>query len=84
MIFASDLELLPGETAAAVTAQGEDVQFAVYILPVEYVGKVPDCDWLTEIVVKLPANIAGNHKLWVSITVHGAVSNKVPVRIKTP
>jgi hypothetical protein len=82
MIFASGLELLPGETASAVTAQGEDVQQTTYALPVEYVGKVPGFDWLTEIVVKLPTNINTNDKLWVSINLHGAVSNKVPTRIK--
>jgi hypothetical protein len=83
MIFASGLGLLPGETASAVTAQGEDVQQTAYSLPVEYVGAAPDCDWLTQIVVKLPDSINGNDKLWVSIKVHGVVSNKVPVRVMT-
>jgi hypothetical protein len=68
---------------SALTAQGEDVQQAAYPLPVEYVGKMPGYDWLTQIVVKLPADINGNDKLWVSINLHGAISNKVPVRIKT-
>jgi uncharacterized protein (TIGR03437 family) len=76
------VELLSGETASVVTAQGEDVQQTAYPLPVEYVGKVPGFDWLTQIVVKLPQDINGNDKLWVSINVNGAVSNKVPVRIK--
>src|SRR2546421_2253427 len=76
VIFASGVELLPGETASAVTAQGEDVQQTTYSLPVEYVGKVPGFDWLAQIVVKLPAEINGNDKLWVSINFHGGDSNK--------
>jgi hypothetical protein len=82
MLFATDAELLPGENSSALTAQAEDSLLMVYPLTVEFVGKVPGFDTLTEIVVKLPASISGNGDLLVSITFHGRTSNKVRIRIQ--
>jgi uncharacterized protein (TIGR03790 family) len=82
MLFATNLELLPGETSSAVTAQAEDDAHRIYPLAVEYVGKVPSLDWLTQVVVKLPGEIRNAGDVWVSINLRGAPSNKVMVRIK--
>ena len=54
----------------------------VYPLAVEFVGKVPGFDWLTEIVVRLPDNTPAGQSLFVSATLHGLTTNKVRVRMK--
>ena len=54
MLFAFGLELMPGEDVSVVTAQAEDAEHRIYPLTVEYVGKVPNLDWLTQVNVKLP------------------------------
>lgn len=82
MLFATDAELLLGENSSDLTAQAEDSLLVVYPLTVEFVGKVPGYDWLTQIVVKLPESISGNGDLLVRISLRGKVSNKVRIRIQ--
>lgn len=82
MLFAANLDLLPGETVSAVTAQAEDAQHVVYPLTVEFVGKVPQYDWLTQVVVKLPSQLGNDDKVWVIVSLRGVVSNKVLISIK--
>jgi hypothetical protein len=82
MLFAIDADLLSGETSSALTAQAEDALHVVYPLTVEYVGKVSDFNWLTEVVVKLPDSFAVNGDVFISITLHGKTSNKVRLRIQ--
>lgn len=80
MLFAVNLKLGPGEGMAAVTARAEDSQQRIFQLPVEYVGTVPNFHWLTQINLKLPDELAETAEAWVSISLHGATSNKVRVR----
>ena len=82
MLFAANLDLLPGENVSAVTAQAEDSQRRIYSLPVEFVGKVPQYYWLTQVVVLLPDELANAKEVWISIIVRGAVSNKALISIK--
>lgn len=82
MLFAVNLDLLPGENSSAVTARAEDSQLNLYPLTVEYVGAVPDINWLTQVVVKLPDNLPAGQDVLVSITLHGQTSNKARLRIK--
>ena len=80
-LFAIGLDLLPGEDASVVTAQGEDAGQRLYPLKVEYVGKVPDFNWLTQIVVSLDGlPTGGDVELWISL--RGAASNHVIVGIR--
>jgi uncharacterized protein (TIGR03437 family) len=79
-LFAANLELLSGEDGSAVTVQATDATLNVYPLTVEFVGNVPDFDWLSEVVVRLPDNLPGNQDIWVTITLHGKTSNKVRFR----
>lgn len=81
MLFARDVELPPGDESSVVTAQAEDAQQKVYPLAVEYAGQVEGFDWLTQIVVRLPDDVGGSDKLWVSINVRGAGSNKALIKI---
>jgi len=82
MLFAFNLELLPGETSSAVTVQAEDSSHRIYSLPVEYVGTVPGFDWMTQIVAKLPDEIANAGDMWLTISLRGAPTNKALVNIK--
>jgi hypothetical protein len=54
MLFAENLDLLQGEDLSVVTAQAVDAQNTLYPLAVEYVGKVPDFNWLSSVIVRLP------------------------------
>lgn len=82
MLFATEIELAQGEGVSAVTAQAEDAQQRTYPLTVEYVGKVPNLDWLTQVVIKLPAEIESTGDIRVSINVRGVASNRVLISIK--
>lgn len=82
MLFAANLDLLPGENLSAVTAQAEDAQHNIYPLTVEFVGKVPQYDWLTQVVVKLPNQLGSGNNMWVSVSLRGAMSNKALVSIR--
>jgi len=82
-IFAVNADLMPGEDASIIMAQIEDVQNRVYPMTVEYVGKVPNFDWLTQIVVKLPDEVSDyGERWWVSISVRGVISNRPQMLIK--
>jgi uncharacterized protein (TIGR03437 family) len=70
-------DLLPGENASAVTVRAEDQSQNAFPLTVEFVGKVPGFDWLTQIVVRLPDNTPTDQSLFVSATLRGRTSNKV-------
>ena len=82
ILLASNADLLPGENSSAFTAQAEDSLLMVYPLTVEFAGKVPGFDWLTEIVVLLPQSVSDNGDLLVSITLHGRTSSKVRIKIQ--
>ena len=82
MLFGSNLELLPNETFTAITAKAEDAQMNMFPLVVEFVGKPPGMDPLSEVVVKLPDNLPTGQSVFVSVTLRGQTSNKVRIRIK--
>jgi IgA Peptidase M64 len=84
MLFAMNIELQPGENFSIVTAEAEDSQQTIYPLLVEYVGPVPNLNWLSQINVRLPDNIANAGNVLVSIKVRGVQSNKVLVSIRPP
>ena len=75
--------LAQNENASAVTATAEDTQGAIRPLEVELVGKVPNFDWLTQVVLKLNDQITLAGDIKVKITVHSATSNTVLVGLKT-
>ena len=81
MLFATNLELLPGETISAVTAQAETQGGAIHPLTVEFVGKVPGLNSVTQINVRLPDGLDAAGDVQVSISLRGVRSNKVLVSI---
>jgi glucose/arabinose dehydrogenase len=82
MLFVLNLDLQPGETASAITARAEDGASNVFPLTVEFAGRVPNFDWLTQVVVRLPDNTPAAQSLLVSVTLRGQTSNKARIRMR--
>ncbi|MFN2453915.1 MAG: GDSL-type esterase/lipase family protein [Pyrinomonadaceae bacterium] len=82
ILFATNATLLPGETMSAMTAQAEDSQHRVYPLTIEYAGNVPNINSLTQVIVKLPDELARGGDVLISINLHGTASNQALVSIK--
>ena len=70
----------PGEEAF-VTARAVDSQQRVFDLPVEGVGGAKNLSWLAQVTVLLPAELSGAGDVNVSVTVRGAESNGVTLRV---
>lgn len=51
---------------------------------VEYIGPVPNLNWMTQVNVRLPDGLANGGNVLVSIKVRGVQSNKVAVTLKPP
>ena len=81
MIFAFNLELLPGENLSIITADAEDASHRVYPLAVEYVGKVPGFDWLNCVVLRLHDGMGDIGDVLMRVTARGFPSNRVRIGI---
>jgi len=81
-LFATNIELSPGEPLSVIEAQAEDSVGQIFPLTVEYYGAVPNFSWLKQIVVKLPDAIANSSEVRMSLKVHGTAGNKVIVKVK--
>jgi uncharacterized protein (TIGR03437 family) len=81
-LLAMNLDFVNSEDASAVTVEAEDSQHKIFQLPVEYVGKVPGFTWLSQVVVKLPDGLAGSGDVTLTLTLNGAKSNKVTLRVQ--
>jgi hypothetical protein len=82
ILFAYNVSLAPGEPQTVVTAQAEDAQGRIYPLPVEYVDKFPNFERVTQVIVVLPAELAGAGDVSVSLTLRGTLGNKALIRIQ--
>ena len=84
ILFAYDLELGIGEDVSVVTAKAEDAQQKVYPLAVESIRKLADWEWITQVVVRLPPELAnaGAGDVSVSVELRGVPSNKALVRLE--
>jgi hypothetical protein len=78
VLFAVDLNLAAGDL---ITVQAEDAQHVIHQLPVEFVGAVPGFGGLSQVVVKLPDDLAPGDFM-VSLTLRGVSSNKGLMTIK--
>ena len=81
MLFAMNLQLQPGETASAVTADAEDATRTIYPLTVEHLGSVPDQPWASVLSIRLPQNLPHAGDVLVRIRYGGMESNRVRVGI---
>lgn len=81
ILFAVNLSLKTGEDANAITADAEDVTHRHYTFKVEYVGKVPGQEWLTQLNLALDKDIGDVGDVLIRITYQGVNSNRVRVGI---
>lgn len=81
MLFATGIELTAGEGPSALVVQVQDSQNRIYPLVVEDVRKVPNLDWLSQIVVRLPDSIDVEGDYQISITFRGTTGNKALISI---
>jgi hypothetical protein len=80
-LFVWKLELLPGEDTSAVEVQAQDALGRIYILPIESIDAVPGIPWLKQVVVKLPDDAYVPGDLWMIVSLRGATSNLVFIRL---
>jgi beta-glucanase (GH16 family) len=81
-LLATNFDLRPGDTAAIVSSQARDSLGNTYPLPVEYVGRVPEFDWITQVVLRLPDGLSPPSDLLVSINARGSQSNQALISVK--
>ena len=67
--------------ASVITATAEDGAHSVYQLTVEYVGPVPNQEWMSSIIVRLDDQMEELGDVLVGITFQGVASNRVRVGI---
>lgn len=82
ILFGINLELRLGETPSAIKAQAEDSLQKNYVVIVEDARSLPKFPWLTEVIVKLPDELQGIGDVWLSVSLRGVQSNKVPIKIR--
>ena len=83
-LFATNVQLLPGETLSAISVSGVDTRSISYALLVESLTAVPGLDWLYSVVVRLPDDSSLKGDLAVTLTLRGLKSNTVLVGIRAP
>ena len=84
ILFATNIELQPGEDATSVTVRMENSQHTIFSVPAEYLGKLPNFSYLTQINVRLPDELANGGDVSMSVVYQGMESNKVSITIKPP
>ena len=81
LLFGVNIRINP-EDVSLITAQAEDSQQRIYVLPVEAVRSVPNHPWLTQVMVKLTDELQGVEEVWLSVSLRGVRTNKVPVKLR--
>ena len=81
LLLSANLDLQPGDGPSIVTAQADDGQGHAYPLSVEWIGRLPNFDWITAVVARLPDELANTNQALVSVTAHNQTSNQVLVSI---
>jgi hypothetical protein len=79
MVFATNIDFPVG---LPITAQAEDSQRRIIPLAVEYAGMAPGNNWLIQINVKMPSELSGNDRVWISVIVNGVPSNQALILLK--
>jgi len=82
-LFAVNVELGQFvETGPVIEAQAEGPNNQTFPLDVEGFNSVPNFPWLTQIVLKLPSELANSDEILIAVKVRGIAANKVSVKIK--
>lgn len=81
LLLVANIDLVPGEDFSIVTAQAQDAQGNSFALPVEAVVKVPSFDWLTQVIVRLPDQVANLNQITVRVSCRGQTSNPAIIQL---
>jgi hypothetical protein len=81
-LFAQNVALHSGEDLSSITCIAEDAEHVTYSLTVEYVGPVAQLDWVKQIVIRLPNELAGRGDISISLRLHGLSSNKALINVR--
>ena len=81
IFYVTNLELLAGEGANALTVDAEDSQKRHYAFKVESVTPMSGNQWMSQVTVRLSDDIGDVGDVLVRINLHGVSSNRVRVAI---
>ena len=84
MLFAANLELLPGETPADIIVLATDSRQFTHRLQVDQVSNIANLGWLSQLIVRLPDDLTITGDLTITIGIRGAQSNSARVAIMPP
>jgi hypothetical protein len=71
-----------GETLSIISAQARDAQNISYALVVEDLRKVQGAPWMSQLTVRLPAELTGVTNVTVTVSARGQVSNGANVSLR--
>jgi uncharacterized protein (DUF1800 family) len=81
LLFVMNLDLLAGEGASALTADGEDSNHRLYRFRVEDVRPVPSFGGLQQVILRLSDDIGDVGDILLRLNLHGVASNRVRISI---
>jgi beta-glucanase (GH16 family) len=82
MLFSANLDLRPEDGPSTVTVQADDGKGNIFPLIVEWVGRLPNFDWITVVIAKLPNELLGVNQALIRVTTaQGQSSNQVLVSL---
>jgi uncharacterized repeat protein (TIGR01451 family) len=76
MLFVSGIDLMPGDNLSTLSVRAEDAENREYQLVVEDVRRVPNFNWISQVVVELPNSIQASGDFGITITYRGKSGNK--------
>jgi uncharacterized protein (TIGR03437 family) len=82
MLFVSDLELEAGDTVSDVLVNAQNSVVGTVQLPIEYMGKAPFSESITQIEFILPDGLNNAGDVWITISLHGITTNQARLCIK--
>lgn len=79
-----DLDLYPnqGESLSLISVQAQNAQSQTFTLVPEDLRKVPGFPWMSQLIVRLPPEIAGAGEANVTVTIQGQASRAAKVRFQ--
>lgn len=84
MLFVFDLAFSDDDPISELQVFAENPSIGTVLLPVENARKVPFFDWLTQVQVILPENLAHAGEVMLRVSWRGVVSNQARISIKPP
>jgi uncharacterized protein (DUF1800 family) len=81
LFFVMNLDLLLGEGASALTADGEDETHRLYKFKVENVDPVPGFEGVQQVIIRLSDDIGDVGDILLRLNLHGVASNRVRISV---